>query len=77
LTKAHYYDHQNVGAYLAYGLFLSNDFLPDHRMALACKTSWYINMHMEPFFNSKFYNTLPTYEKHWIDVIHDADTRAH
>ena len=77
MSKAHYYDHQNVGAYLAYGLFLSEKFLSDYKIITACKTSWYINMHMDPFFNTKFYNTLPAYEKHWIDVIHEADTKAH
>ena len=77
MSKAHYYDHQNVGAYLAYGLFLSEKILSDYKIITACKTSWYINMHMEPFFNSKFYNALPAYEKHWIDVIHEADTKAH
>ena len=76
-TIAHYYDHQNVGAYLAYGLFLNRDILSPYKTTVACKISWYINMHMEPFFNSKFYNTLPAYEKHWIDVIHEADTKAH
>ena len=76
-SKAHYYDHQNVGAYLAYGLFINRDVLTELQASKACLTSWYINNHMEPFFDSKFYRTLPAEEKHWIDVIHRADVEAH
>ncbi len=76
-TTAHYYDHQNVGAYMAYGLFLNRDILFESKTITACKTSWYINMHMEPFFNSTFYKTLPAREKHWVDTIHEADVKAH
>jgi predicted kinase len=63
---AHYYDHQNVGGYLALP-YDSNGTL----------VAWLINNHMEPFFNSKYYKNLPTYLKEMIDKIHKADTEAH
>lgn len=76
-SKAHYYDHQNVGAYLAYGLFINNSYLKSSVVEKACWISWLINNHMEPFFDSKFYKELPTWEKHCIDVLHKADLEAH
>mgnify|MGYP003291478402 CR=1 FL=1 len=47
---AHYYQHQCVGAYMFYGF---NDITP--------YTAWLISTHMEPFFNSKYYNNLPAF----------------
>lgn len=75
---AHYYDHQNVGAYLAYGLYLNLDpiTLQDEHDFIAL-FSWLINNHMEPFFNSKYYNKLPSKLKEYIDAIHKADISAH
>ena len=75
---AHYYDHHCVGGYLAYGLFLS----PDH---LICNTemeeigfiSWIISTHMEPFFNSGYYQKMHPQWKWYIDTIHEADVNAH
>lgn len=75
---AHYYDHQNVGAYLAYGLYLN----PQHQLYEGevrdiCYISWLINNHMEPFFNSKYFNSLSADERYWINQIHIADLAAH
>ena len=72
-SVAHYYDHQNVGAYMAYGLY------SDHEMgnSFIAQFSWLINNHMEPFFNSKYYKELPYNLKSYIDAIHDADRSAH
>lgn len=63
---AHYYDHQAVGAYLSYGL-------EGHNPTLA----WLISTHMAPFINQKYFNSLPTYYKRWIEVLHQADRDAH
>ena len=71
-SVAHYYDHQNVGAYMSYGLYVS--LMEDDWVA---EFSWLINNHMEPFFNSKYYKDLPQKLKEYIDAIHDADRSAH
>ena len=62
---AHYYQHQCVGAWIAYGLMVDPFVV------------WLISTHMEPFFNSKYYNKLPTYLKKQIDLLHEADLNAH
>lgn len=62
---AHYYQHQCVGAYMSYG------------MGCSIKTAWLISVHMEPFFNSKYYNNLPPFLKKDIDLLHEADLAAH
>lgn len=62
---AHYYQHQCVGAYMAYGIGLS------------IEAAWLISVHMDPFLNTKYYNKLPTYLKKQIDLLHEADLAAH
>ena len=64
--SAHYYDHQAVGAYLSYGI-------RGHSITLA----WLISTHMAPFINQKYYNSLPTCYRQWIDCLHQADRSAH
>lgn len=63
---AHYYDHQNVGGYMALPYSSSDTYL-----------AWLINNHMEPFFNSKYYKNLPMWMKNDIDTLHKADREAH
>lgn len=63
---AHYYGHQGVGAWISYGFF-------GHNPTLA----WLISAHMAPFINQKYYNSLPTCYKNWIDCLHKADVNAH
>ena len=63
---AHYYQHQCISAYMYYGIDKHNFFI-----------AWLISTHMEPFFNSKYYNKLPTYLKKQIDLLHEADLNAH
>lgn len=65
---AHYYQHQCISAWLSYGLY--GDYVP---IAVA----WLVGVHMEPFFNSKYYNKLPTYLKKQVDLLHEADLNAH
>lgn len=62
---AHYYSHNNVGAWISYGYY------PDPYIA------WLVGNHMEPFLNSKYYNRLPKYLKEPIDLLHEADLNAH
>lgn len=63
---AHYYQHQCVGAYMSYGF----EYITPH-------IAWLISTHMEPFFNSKYYNNLPAFLKKDIDILHAADLAAH
>lgn len=75
---AHYYDHHCVGGYLAYGLFLDPDHLiRDVEMSDICLISWIISTHMEPFFNSGYYQKMHPQWKWYIDTIHEADVNAH
>ena len=64
---AHYYQHQCLSAWLSYGLVGD----------VAIDVAWLCSTHMEPFFNSKYYNKLPTYLKKQIDLLHEADLNAH
>lgn len=62
---AHYYQHQCVGAWISYGLWIKPD-IP-----------WLISTHMDPFLNTKYYNNLPDYLKDKVDLLHEADLAAH
>lgn len=63
--QAHYYQHQCVGSYMAYG------------MGLSVETAWLISTHMDPYLNTKYYNRLPAYLKRQVDLLHEADRNAH
>lgn len=63
---AHYFGHQAVGAWMSYGLHTIEPY-----------EAWLISAHMEPFFNSKYYNNLPPFLKKDIDLLHEADLNAH
>ena len=63
---AHYYQHQCVGAWISYGFG-----------SITPYSAWLISTHMEPFFNSKYYNKLPSYLKSAVDKLHEADLAAH
>lgn len=63
---AHYYQHQCVGAWLAYGCSYANGYV-----------AWLISTHMDPFMNTKYYNNLPPFLKKDIDLLHEADLAAH
>lgn len=63
---AHYFQHQCIGAWISYGF---SDVTPD--------TAWFISTHMEPYFNSKYYNNLPPFLKKDMDLLHEADLAAH
>jgi predicted kinase len=75
---AHYYDHHCVGGYLAYGLFMNSDHsFREVEMEEVCLISWIISNHMEPFFNSGYYQKMHSQWKWYIDTIHEADVKAH
>ncbi len=61
---AHYYQHQNVGAWMSYGI------------SARPEMAWMISTHMDPFFDTKYYKRLPKYLKDYIDKLHDADVNA-
>lgn len=63
---AHYYSHHNVSAWMSYGMHNANSFI-----------AWLIGVHMEPFFDSKYYNKLPPYLKRYVDWLHECDLKAH
>lgn len=63
---AHYYGHQGYSAWISYG------FSP-----ITNNIAWLISNHMEPYFNSKYYNRLPEFLKKQLDLLHEADVAAH
>ena len=63
---AHYYSHNNLSGWMSYGMQNTTPYI-----------AWLISTHMEPFFNSKYYNNLPTFLKRDIDLLHEADLAAH
>lgn len=65
---AHYYGHQCVGAWMAYGLVVDN---------IRVDIAWLVSTHMVPFLNEKYYRNLPLYLKASIDLLHEADIAAH
>lgn len=73
-THAHYYNHQNVGGYLIYGLWNGNstETYPDPLLS-----SWCVTNHMDPYFNTKYYQNLSPDLKTLIDIIHSCDVDAH
>jgi predicted kinase len=64
---AHYYQHQCLSAWLAYGIVSD----------VAIDIAWLVGVHMDPFFNTKYYNKLPAYLKKQVDLLHEADLNAH
>lgn len=64
---AHYYQHQCLGAYMAYGLVTD----------VSIDVAWLISTHMDPYLNTKYYNKLPSYLKKQVDLLHEADLNAH
>lgn len=66
---AHYYDHQNVSAYITLGLIHDSD--------VNILISWLVNLHMEPFFNeSKYYRNVKEKFKQYIEKFHELDIKG-
>ena len=72
IPHARYYEHHNVGGYISCGLDFC--FNSDYETLLF---SWLITNHMEPFFNSSYYQKLDPKWKSMIDRLHEADLAAH
>lgn len=69
---AHYYDHQNVSAYVALGM---NDFKDRKQEALT--VSYLCNMHMEPFFNeSNYFKNMNPELKKLVLLFNECDRRG-
>lgn len=62
---AHYYNHENVGAYISLGLNKS------------LRSVWLINHHMDKFHHSKYYDRLPKFLKEELDKLNECDINAH
>lgn len=65
---AHFYQHQCVSAWLAYGVY---------GQSITVNVAWLISTHMDPYLNTKYYNKLPAYLKRQVDLLHEADLNAH
>lgn len=65
---AHYYGHQCIGAWMAYGLVADE---------IRIDVAWLVSTHMAPFLNEKYYKNLPAYLKNSVDLLHEADLAAH
>lgn len=66
---AHFYQHHCVGAWMSYGALEEYSTTPF--------IAWLISTHMDPFLNTKYYRNLPPYLKEKIDLLHEADRKAH
>lgn len=62
---AHYYQHQCVGSWMAYGLEVDP------------LVVWLIGVHMDIYLNTKYYKKLPVFLKDKVDLLHEADKAAH
>lgn len=63
---AHYYQHHCLSAWMYYGVYDGDPEIP-----------WLISTHMDPFFNTKYYQKLPSYLKDKLDKLHKCDLEAH
>lgn len=66
---AHYYNHHNVGSYLAIG-YEETLGLNIRQRALIY---WLVNVHMDPFLNTKYSRALPKPLKDLLDKFHSCD----
>ena len=75
--EAHYYNHQNVGAYLA--LLFKTDWAEEERLFIARLICY----HMQPYFNKtekardKWKNIWGEELNYFIMLLHEADVQAH
>ena len=70
IPVAHYYQHDCVGGYLVYGF-------DDHDTSGILLMSWLVCNHMQPYFMSNYYKSLPVHLKTLVDFLHEADVAAH
>lgn len=63
---AHYYQHHCLSSWMYYGVYDKDP-----------EIAWLISTHMDPFFNTKYYQKLPAYLKDKLDKLHKCDLEAH
>lgn len=66
---AHYYQHDNIGGWMSYGLFTD--------AAKAIEVAWLIGNHMQPYFQSHYYKDMTHQWKLLLEQLHDCDEMAH
>lgn len=64
--EAHFYQHQCVGAWMAYGFEETTPYV-----------AWLISTHMDMFLDTKYYRNMPDIFKKDLDLLHEADLNAH
>lgn len=69
---AHYYDHHNVSSYYTLGFEKLMTMSIEERLLI----SWLVNVHMEPFFGSKYYKNLKPDLKSLVDALHSCDVKG-
>lgn len=76
--EAHYYDHQNVGAYIYLSKMFVHNYLT-HKIAIDKQLfiGWLINNHMELYNNSKYIKSLPDFMRIPLEQLHECDVKAH
>jgi len=76
--EAHYYDHQNVGAYIYLSnIFIQNEFTTKKEFDKELFVAWLINNHMELYNNSKYVKNLPNFMRVALEQLHECDVKAH
>lgn len=71
---AHYYDHQNVSAYITLGV--GHEMLCDDDKRIL-KMSYLVNLHMEPFFNeSKYFKNMDPSLKKIVLMFNECDRKG-
>lgn len=72
---AHYYDHQNVSAYLELG---NKELIGSEENELTCyMLSYFVNMHMEPFFDeSNYYKNMRPILREVVEEFHQYDLKG-
>ena len=63
---AHFYNHENVGGWMSYGLKESTVY-----------TAWLISNHMEIMQNTKYSGKLPEFLKKDLQLLYEGDRQAH
>ncbi len=66
---AHYYNHHNVSAWITIG---DKEIIEKQDQCKAL-LYWLINVHMDPFFNTKYYQSLTGGRKRMLDLFHKCD----
>ncbi len=66
---AHFYGHHNVGSYFSIGCEECCGMATKARATVA----WLVNVHMDPFFDSRYYRNLSDDLRGVVDFLHQCD----